>query len=114
MLRNLRSGKVLSEDPEWALTFWGRFMGLMGRSGLPEGGALVLAPCQSIHMLFMRFPLDVIFTDEEGKVVALVEGIRPWRLSSFHRSAHYAIELPVGTIAASETQVGDSIDLERS
>lgn len=111
MLRNSRSGKVLSETPEWAVTFWTRFLGLMGRSGLPPGGALVLGPCQSIHMLFMRFPLDVIFTDREGKVVALVEGIRPWRLSSFYREAYYAIELPVGTITASETRVGDLLEL---
>jgi uncharacterized membrane protein (UPF0127 family) len=62
-------------------------------------------------MLFMRFPLDVVFTDREGNVVALVEKIRPWRVSGFYREAYYAIELPVGEIARSQTQVGDRLDL---
>ncbi|MBZ0252169.1 MAG: DUF192 domain-containing protein, partial [Candidatus Methylomirabilis sp.] len=53
-IRNLSRGTVLAPRARDAATFLSRFLGLMGRAGLPEGEALVIAPCNSIHMFFMR------------------------------------------------------------
>jgi uncharacterized membrane protein (UPF0127 family) len=91
---------------------------------LPEGEALVLEPCNSIHMFFMRYPIDVIFVSGQPRpagdgeragthdVVGLVPGIRPWRMTRFYRGARLAIELPVGAIERSGTQQGDQLALE--
>ncbi|MCA9772687.1 MAG: DUF192 domain-containing protein [Myxococcales bacterium] len=96
----------------WAAGFVDRFLGLMGRRELPAGEALVIVPCNSIHMFFMRFALDVVFTTDDGKVLALYPGIKPWRVTKVIRRATHAIETPVGTIAASDTEVGDQFAFE--
>ena len=59
-------------------TPWQRFMGLMGRRELGADAGLCLRPCSSIHMFFMRFPLDVAFVDGDGRVVRLYHGLRPY------------------------------------
>jgi uncharacterized membrane protein (UPF0127 family) len=48
----------------------------------------------------------------DGRVLKLVENIRPWRMS-FCRGAKVALELPVGAIARSGLQVGDHLVIER-
>lgn len=88
-----------------ARTFSQRFMGLMGQSPgefdyalifhLAEKGAL----SASIHMLFMRMPIDVLWLDERQRIVDHVENLAPWTLNCTPRApAKYVIELPAGTI----------------
>ncbi len=45
-----------------ATSFWARFRGLMGSAPLDADEGLYL-PVNSIHMLFMRFPIDAVFVD---------------------------------------------------
>jgi uncharacterized membrane protein (UPF0127 family) len=91
------SGSLVAEHVEVADTIWSRFVGLMFRRELPPGHGLVIRPCNSIHMFFMRFALDVVFIDGDGRVVRVLDSIRPWRASSLVRGAKAAIELPAGT-----------------
>jgi hypothetical protein len=96
-------GTAVADHVEVADNVFSRFAGLMFRRGLPAGHGLALRPCSSVHMFFMRFPLDVLFVDADGRVLRVLESIRPWRASSFVRGAKAAIELPAGT--ASRTGV---------
>jgi uncharacterized membrane protein (UPF0127 family) len=63
-------------------------------------------------MIGMRYPLDVVFADSEGKVVGLAENLRPWRMTRVYRGARYAVELPVGTVSSSGTCRGDVLAFE--
>ncbi len=94
---------------EWRGSTIGRARGLMGRRGLDQGDGIVIAPCNSVTMFFMRFPLDIVYVDRDGVVVKTVTDLKPYRNSLGGRQAHIAIELPVGTIAASGTVPGDRI-----
>ncbi len=91
------TGSVVAAHVEVADTMWSRFAGLMFRRELPRGHGLLIRPCNSIHMFFMRFALDVVFIDGDGRVVRILDSIRPWRASSLVRGAKAAIELPAGT-----------------
>ena len=62
-----------------AVTPFARMRGLLGRQGLGVGEALLLKPCNAIHTLFMRYPIDAVFLDRAGRVVRRIRGIRPWR-----------------------------------
>ena len=90
-------------------TVFRRMKGLLGRKTIERGEALIITPCQSIHMLFMKFPIDVIFIDSKGIVVGLCAGIQPFKFSPFFSRAHSAIETAVGAIQSSQTRVGDCI-----
>jgi uncharacterized membrane protein (UPF0127 family) len=116
--RNATRGTTLADEVEVAAGLWAKFMGLMGRAALPAGGALWLPDSNGIHMMFMRFPIDAVFLgrpDADGarRVVAVRERLPAWRgLVPLVRGAHGVLELPVGAIAATGTQVGDLVRLE--
>lgn len=95
-----------------ARSFWARGRGLMLRKGLEAGEGLFIDPCSSIHTLWMRFPIDVVYVDRRHRVVRLSEAMRPWRLGPVRTRGKYVVELPAGTIACSGTQVGDQLRLE--
>ena len=112
MIINLTRNTVIASRIEIARNPWARIKGLLGRRDFPPKDALIITHCQSIHMFFMKFPIDVIFCDRQNKVIGLCEKLKPFCLSPIFFKASYAIELPTGTIAASKTQVGDQIALE--
>ena len=60
-----------------------RLTGLVARGPLHADGtplAMGFPACRSVHTCFMRYPLDIAFIDERGRVLALYEGVPPWRL----------------------------------
>jgi uncharacterized membrane protein (UPF0127 family) len=112
LISNKTRGTTLAGNATKASTFLARGRGLMFTQQLPEGGGLVIEPCNSIHMFFMRYPLDVVFLGKDGRVVFMYEGIKPWRVGRIVKGAKLALELPEGAIAASNTQLGDAITFE--
>lgn len=85
-----------------AKTFFPRFFGLMFTSKLKKKHALVMYPCSSIHMFFMNYQIDVIYTNKDFEVVRVVKGVDPWKIDFGHKEAKYTIELPAGTIQSSK------------
>ena len=81
--------------------FRSRFVGLMGRSGLPEGESLLFVPGGSIHTFFMRFALDVAYLGPDGTVLRVAASVRPWRLSRAPRGTKLVLELAAGQASAS-------------
>jgi uncharacterized membrane protein (UPF0127 family) len=106
---NTTRGTVLATACGLADNPWTRFVGLLGRAGLAPGEGLHIVPCKSVHCWFMRFPIDVVYVDRQGRVVKTVPALQPFRYSLGGRAAHSALELPSGTIAATGTAPGDSL-----
>jgi uncharacterized membrane protein (UPF0127 family) len=115
--RNLDRDTVLTGRLETAASLWGKFMGLMGRPSLPAGDGLWLPASNGIHMMFMRFPIDAVFVsrpDPDGsrRVKSVHRGLRAWTgVVWLVRGADGVLELPVGTIDASGTAVGDRLEI---
>jgi uncharacterized membrane protein (UPF0127 family) len=94
-----------------AETTLARMRGLLGRDGLEPGSGMLIDASPSVHMFFMRFPVDVVFLDRDRKVVRVVEWLRPWRVAGARRAAA-ALELPAGAAAAAGVEVGDVLAFE--
>jgi hypothetical protein len=115
--RNLDRGTSLAPRLETAGSFWGKFMGLMGRASLPADEGLWLPGGNGIHMMFMRFPIDAVFVtraDAGGvrRVRSVHRGVKAWiGIIPLITGAHGVLELPVGTIDATGTQVGDRVEI---
>lgn len=62
-------------------TFLSRFIGLQFRREFPAGEALMLAPCSSVHTMWVRFPIDVAMIGPMGEVLDVHRGVRPWTLA---------------------------------
>ena len=84
-------------------TFWKRFMGLMGRSDIPIGDAALFRKCSSIHMFFMKVPLDVIWygaAESDGRVpvLSVARSVEPWQLSFGPKRTQGCLEVAAGTV----------------
>jgi len=107
-----REGIDLGDRIGVANTFWTRLRGLLGAAPLERGQGLLLDPCQAVHMYGMKQALDVAFLGGAGTVVAVYHELRPGQRSKYHGKARQALELPVGTLSATETRVGDLLTIQ--
>ncbi|MBX5440807.1 MAG: DUF192 domain-containing protein [Solirubrobacteraceae bacterium] len=78
-----------------ATTARARRRGLARLDALPPGAGLHLSPCRSVHTAGMRFALDLVWLDGDGRVVRIDRGVRPWRVRSFRR-ARSVVEVAAG------------------
>ena len=100
-------GRVVAESVRVADTYFLPLRGLLGRR-LREGEGLVLRPAFSIHTSFMRYPIDVVFLDQDLKVVEIQPNVKPWRAAS-SRSAREVVELQAGVAERRGLRVGDTV-----
>lgn len=84
-----------------ARSFRQKLIGLMGRKNLPEGtGMFFEGGCPSVHTCFMNFPIDVVFLDKNMKVTAVVEDLKPWRMTKlFQFKNMYCLEVSSSKIS---------------
>lgn len=104
--------EIIVSNLELADTMWRRMRGLLGRDSLAPSAGLWIVPCPSIHMFFMRFPIDAIFLDADLRVVRVFEDLQPWRMARGGRSAKTVLELPSGKVATFNIRVGDRLVIE--
>ena len=110
-LVNQTQGTVLATEAEVASSLWARAKGLLGRSVLEPGKALILERCRSVHTFGMRFSIDVVFVDRGWKVVAFKADVGPGRVVGPFWSASTAVELPAGMLTKTPLQIGDQLRL---
>jgi uncharacterized protein len=114
LLVNKTKNVEIARDVRIADSFFARAIGLMGRKGMPEGEALwfrgvTLMPANSIHTHFMRFAIDVVFTDRSLVVKEIVRDLKPWRMTKPVRGAVDCFEFVAGTCANSKIEIGDQL-----
>ncbi len=116
-LRRVADDTVICERLVLGGSFWQRFRGLMGRASMDEDEGLYLGS-NSIHMFFMRFPIDALFVsraDADGhrRVVGIRPDLPPWRgIVMPVRGAEGVVEMPAGTLARLGVAVGDEVVFE--
>jgi uncharacterized membrane protein (UPF0127 family) len=101
----------LGDRIEWAGSSDTRTKGLLGRESLDTGEGLYIVPCQWVHMFGMKFPIDIVFLDREGRVLSMQHTLKPNRVSKLVWRADGVLELPAGTLGSSGTQLGDVVEL---
>ncbi len=89
-----------------------RLVGLLGKRSLDPDSGLWLIPSHGIHTLGMLFTIDVVFLDENLRVVDLRELVRPFSLTSLNWQADSVLELSAHTIFKSQTEKGDELVID--
>ena len=102
------NGNVVCERCVLADTALTRMRGLLGRRELPSGEGLLLRPASSIHMAFMRFAIDAVFLDDEGRVLKVERDLRPWRMAAARR-AKAVVELAAGEASRRGIEIGQRL-----
>jgi uncharacterized membrane protein (UPF0127 family) len=88
-----------------------RKTGLLKHERLEPGEGLWIKPCEGVHTVGMKFPIDVLFLDKKRKVVKIRAAMPRWRMAAC-LWAHSVLELPSGTAAATKTSRGDQLEFE--
>ena len=106
---NERTGETIAASAWEAHWPWTRMLGLLGRSGLARDRAIIFRHASSIHTVFMRFSLDVIYLDRDGKVIQTVRSLKPFQFSAA-KGAHVVIEMQAGCLPE-DVIVGDRLSM---
>lgn len=94
---------------EHANSFYTRFKGLLGRSGLGVDAGLLITPCSSVHTLGMRFPIGVVFLEGDYTICRIVPVLSPGRLSPWVPRAKHVLEVNPELLQQYPLAVGDSL-----
>ena len=107
------SGAVVVPDLTLAIDSASRRKGLLGREGLPEESGLIIAPSNAVHTFFMRFPIDIVFLNREGRVLSIRSSVGAWRMAASFRG-FAVLELAAGRAARCGLTTGELLRLKRS
>jgi uncharacterized protein len=96
-----------------AATHWSRLRGLMctEADSFHTGQGLWIVPSRGVHTFAMRFPIDVVYLNEDKTVVHLEQDLKPWRVAAVRMQAASVIELPCNILHSTGTSIGDEIEI---
>ncbi|MGE4354673.1 MAG: DUF192 domain-containing protein [Oscillospiraceae bacterium] len=101
---------VVADKLTIADSFLSRLKGLMGRTNLDEGEALLLLNCAGIHCFFMRMTIDAVYLSEDMAVLD-IETLPPWRIGKQVKNAAHVLEVSAGSARVSK---GDKLCIHRT
>lgn len=109
-----KTKRIIAEKIVLADRYLIRLRGLIGKKSLSQGEGMYFPNCQSVHMWFMAFPIDIVFLrknlDGKRTVTSTHSRVKPWGLlPTSDWKANDVLELPEGTIKKEGIQPGDSL-----
>ena len=110
--RDARTGAVLGDRIRVADRMLARLRGLLGRAEPTDDEGLLIVPCTGVHTLGMRYPIDVVFMDRDGRIVRTCDALKPMRAIPWVRHAYVALELRAGSVARAGVRTGDLLLFE--
>jgi uncharacterized membrane protein (UPF0127 family) len=106
---NKTTGEVLVRNAAVANTFLKRIFGLIRKKALTPEEGLIFYHAPSIHMFFMKFPIDVVFLDKNMAIIKICRALKPWKLANCFGSS-VTIEIPAGKTSQIPTKEGDILE----
>lgn len=109
------NGVEIAKNIEFARTKLCQMAGLMFRKDIPSDYSMIFILKKpsyvNVHMLFMRFPIDVIFLDEKKEVLGL-SWLNPWTGYKAMKNIKYVIEMKAGTIERYNISTGGRMEFD--
>jgi uncharacterized membrane protein (UPF0127 family) len=104
-----RTNTLVAATVEEAKGRWRSFRGLMLTKHLPADQGLLIRPARGIHTHFMRFPIDLIYLNEQNRVVKIRSDMAPWRVDPARAAG--VLEVVAGLADAADVRIGDELVL---
>jgi len=112
MIRNKTRNSALTINEKNLISVFSKAKGLMFSKKITDIGYIFEFPHSRIidlHMFFVFFPIDILFLDDNKKVVEIKENLKPFSIYVSKKKASYVIELPNNIIKETKTKLGDLI-----
>lgn len=110
-ITNINNGQLLADQVKKADNFFTRLKGLMGVKKLNPGQGIIIMPCNMVHTIGMKINIDVIFIDEAGEIIHVIEAMPPNRFSPHVKKACYVLELAAGQVCSAGVLTGDRVSI---
>ncbi len=107
-----RSKELLLDNVSAASSFTKKLFGLIFEPKLDENTCFLIENCNSIHTMWMRYHLDVIFLSEQGNIVRIFEKMPPFRVTPFIKKAKKVIELYPGFVRFKKIKEQDILEIK--
>jgi hypothetical protein len=110
------NGNEVATDVDFACSTLKQIKGLMFSKRIPDNYALVFVMRKvqkvSLHMLFVNYPIDVIFLDDKKRVIK-TSGMKPWiGTCSCKEKVKYIIETSYGKSEKLGIRTGDIFEFK--
>ncbi len=110
------NGIILAREVKYATSIFSRALGLMFHRDITQDFAMIFSMRKTmtvgVHMLFVFFAIDVIFLDDNKKVIG-TGTLKPWLGHKQMKGVKYLIEMHQGTVEAYDIRIGDILEFER-
>lgn len=90
-------------------TIFARLRGFIGRFKLGADEGIWVLPSRGVHTLGVLVPLDLIYLDENYRVIHVLEYFPTFRIAPLRIRAESVLEFPAHTVYTSQTQPGDQL-----
>ncbi len=112
MPRLIHKGHLIASHLIQARSLKERFLGLISKTDLKMEEVFYIPACPSIHTFFMKFSIDVIFTDKKFFIVSLFENVPAGKILFGGFKSRNVFELKAGKIQTHNLKKGDSLHVE--
>jgi len=112
-IKNITKKRIIAENAAICKNIIAKSLGLM--FALKPRTLIFIFKKEKItplHMLFVFYPIDVLFLSKNKVVVEIKESLMPFSVYTPKNKAQYIIELPQGAIRKSKTNVKDKIEFK--
>ncbi|MCH5586412.1 DUF192 domain-containing protein [Shimazuella sp. AN120528] len=90
---------------ELALTEKELSKGLLGRNS--AGSGLFLMGGRMVHTFQMKFPIDIVYLNQNGVIIALERNVTPNQYGGYYEEAAHIVEFDAGTIQVCQINIGE-------
>lgn len=96
-LINRDNGRRVVDSLAIADGFFSRLIGAIARLRWLPGNGLLIVPCQGVHTWLMRYAIDVVMLDRQGRVLMVHRHVRPWNVIPATQGTYAVLEMPAGS-----------------
>ena len=114
LLNKTRNEKIIGKV-KVADTHWRKMKGLMFEDAKKFDYALIFElgkesrKSSSMHMMFVFFPIDILFLDKDKRIVEIVKNLQPFTPNyTPKKRCWYFVELPAGS--TNNVRVGNTLE----
>ena len=112
MIKNLTKNKIISNNVKYCNNILSRGIGLMfskksNKSLIFNFKNEKIIP---LHMLFVFYPIDVLYLNANKKIVEIKENLKPFLFYTPRNKATYVIELPQNAVKNYKISLNDKLE----
>ena len=113
MLKNITKKNIIVNNSKVCKSIISKAIGLMFSKKIIDDCLIFIFDKEmrvDLHMFFVFYPIDVLFLDNNKKVIEIKENFKPFTLYSPKNKSKYVIEIPKNTVRLKQIKVNDILE----